>query len=139
MRCINVPRPEVFITPLRALLLLLAFGAMGCGGPTEPRPDLTGEWFGGLPLSTRPLPVPVAWILADLNPSVTGTGTHDFGSLSFSFDITGYHQEPNVNLTMTANFGGGGTYEGKTQGADSIIGIYTDVLGDSWSITMVRQ
>jgi glycerol uptake facilitator-like aquaporin len=122
---------------------------LGCGS-TDSRPDLTGTWRGGFVVEPEPPLEPFVvvlwWTLTDSDPDVTGTVVLGFDVVSVVSvfgDVTGSHRAPDVTLTMT--FEGATpdgrvvpTFEGETQGADNIIGVYTDVLGPH-SLTMVRR
>ena len=124
---------------LRWIALLGVILAFGCGDPTGPRPDLSGDWLGTY--VDNATTNSVRWILVDLNPSVTGTADVVLADLNILFDYTatGSHQAPNVSLTMTSTILATERYEGTTQGPDSIIGILTDGGGGAHSLTMVRQ
>ena len=123
----------------RSIALLGVLLVLGCGDPTGPRPDLTGDWFGTFQDNTLGISE-FSWTLKDSNPSVTGSALTAWENLFFVVDyaVTGSHQTPNVNLTMTDPVVSGGTYQGTTQGADSIVGVYTDSSGPH-QLIMVRQ
>ena len=124
----------------KLVALLVTLFVLGCGGdsPTEPtRPDLTGSWFGAY--ESEGLVLNMRWTLADLDPTITGTGSWGVGNLGFIINITGSHQEPNVTLTIIATVGGTPlTYQGTTQRENTINGTLTTASGQN-TLQMRRQ